>query len=202
MASRLGPAKPRGIACEGAGGSVMASQSRQANFSRTRSMIFQRRGSHSSVRDTASPSLRSRAPPHWSQTQGAASTTRSAGRLSGSLRGPRGRRCLRPWPASPSRRGSLPPPASLPGPRARAARRAACRAPTIARNERSWRPWRVAASAARSPARGLSLRFARWRASRAEPGSSHARLNLQNCHSPRIDPHAQTWRLRIDRAIR
>ena len=56
MASRLRPAKPRGIGCGGAGGSVIASQSRPANFSRTRSMTFQRRGSHSSVFDTASPS--------------------------------------------------------------------------------------------------------------------------------------------------
>jgi hypothetical protein len=38
MASKLGPAKPRAIGCDGAGGSVIASQSRQANFSRTRSM--------------------------------------------------------------------------------------------------------------------------------------------------------------------
>jgi hypothetical protein len=90
MASGLGPAKPRGIGCDGAGGSVTLSQSRQANFSRTRSMIFQRRGSHSSVLDTTSPSLRSRAPPHRAQTHGAGSTTRSTGRLSGSLRGPRG----------------------------------------------------------------------------------------------------------------
>ena len=55
-------------------------------------MIFQRRGSHSSVLDTTSPSLRSRAPPHLPQTHGAGSTTRSTGRLSGSLRGPRGAR--------------------------------------------------------------------------------------------------------------
>ena len=59
-------------------------------------MIFQRRGSHSSVLETTSPSLRSREPPHFPQAQGAGSTTRSTGRLSGSLRGPRGaRRALR-----------------------------------------------------------------------------------------------------------
>ena len=92
MASRLGPAKPRGIGCDGAGGSVIASQSRQVNFSRTCSTIFQRRGSHSSVLDTSSPSLRSLTPPHLPQAQGAGSTTRSTGRLSGSLRGPRGAR--------------------------------------------------------------------------------------------------------------
>ena len=92
MASRLGPAKPRGIGCEGAGGSVIDSQSRQVNFSRTCSTIFQRRGSHSSVFVTSSPSLRRRTPPHLPQVQGAGSTTRSTGRLSGSLRGPRGAR--------------------------------------------------------------------------------------------------------------
>src|SRR5664279_4583339 len=92
MASRLGPAKPRGIGCEGAGGSVIASQSRQENFSRTCSMIFQRRGSHSSVLVTTSPSLRNRRPPHLPQEQGAGSTMRSTGRLSGRLRGPRGAR--------------------------------------------------------------------------------------------------------------
>ena len=58
MASRLGPAKPRGIGCDGAGGSVIASQSRQENFSHTCSMIFQRRGSHSSVLVTTSASAR------------------------------------------------------------------------------------------------------------------------------------------------
>src|SRR5664279_730352 len=92
MASRLGPAKPRGIGCEGAGGSVIASQSRQENFSRTCSMIFQRSGSHSSVLVTTSPSLRNRRPPHLPQEQGAGSTMRSTGRLSGRLRGPRGAR--------------------------------------------------------------------------------------------------------------
>jgi hypothetical protein len=39
IASRLGPAKPRGIGCERAGASVTASQSRQENFSRTCSII-------------------------------------------------------------------------------------------------------------------------------------------------------------------
>jgi hypothetical protein len=53
-------------------------------------MIFQRRGSHSSVLETTSPSLRSRELPHLPQAQGAGSTIRSTGRLSGSLRGPRG----------------------------------------------------------------------------------------------------------------
>jgi hypothetical protein len=46
---------------------VIASQSRQENFSRTCSIIFQRRGSHSKVFDTTSPSLcsRSRRPRIW-----------------------------------------------------------------------------------------------------------------------------------------
>lgn len=35
MASGLGPAKPRGIGCEGAGASVIDPQSRQVSFSRT-----------------------------------------------------------------------------------------------------------------------------------------------------------------------
>jgi hypothetical protein len=91
IASRLGPAKPRGIGCEGAGASVIASQSRQENFSRTRSMIFQRRGSHSRVFETTSPSLCSRALPHLPHAQGAGSTIRSTARLSGSgRRGGRG----------------------------------------------------------------------------------------------------------------
>ena len=64
IVSRLGPAKPRGIGWEGAGASVIASQSRHENFSRTCSIIFQRRGSHSRVFDTTSPSLCSRSLPH------------------------------------------------------------------------------------------------------------------------------------------
>jgi hypothetical protein len=46
-------------------------------------MIFYRRGSHSSVFDTTSPSLRSRTPPHFPQAHGGGSTIRSTGRLSG-----------------------------------------------------------------------------------------------------------------------
>ena len=179
MASRLGPAKPRGIGCDGAGGSVIASQSRQANFSRTRSMIFQRRGSHSSVLETTSPSLRSRAPPHLPQAQGAGSTTRSTGRLSGSLRGPRGaRRRVAPWRPSArrSRPWSLPRPAFPPGPRSpvRAARRVACRVPRTDRIARG-APWPAVASAARSQGRGLSLRSAPRPASRVARGSSRGR---------------------------
>src|SRR5450432_3626189 len=54
-------------------------------------MIFHRRGSHFSVFDTTSPSLRRRTPPHLPQAQGGGSTIRSSGRLSGKgLRGGRG----------------------------------------------------------------------------------------------------------------
>jgi hypothetical protein len=54
-------------------------------------MIFQRRGSHSRVFEITSPSLCSRALPHLPQAQGAGSTIRSTGRLSGSgRRGARG----------------------------------------------------------------------------------------------------------------
>ena len=83
LASRFGPAKPRGIGWDGAGVSVTASQSRHVIFSRTCSTTFQRRGSHSSVRDTVSPSLRRRSPPHLVQAQGAGYTTRSTGKVSG-----------------------------------------------------------------------------------------------------------------------
>ena len=64
MARRHGPARPRAIGCEGAGGSVIPSQSRQENFSRTCPTTFQRRGSHSSDSVIASPSLRRFTPPH------------------------------------------------------------------------------------------------------------------------------------------
>ena len=69
-ASRFGPARPRAIGCEGAGGWLIASQERQLTFSRTCSTTFQRRGSHSSVSVTSSPSLRT-GPPHLGQAQGA-----------------------------------------------------------------------------------------------------------------------------------
>ena len=65
------PRIPKGIGCEGAGASVTASQSRHANFSRTCSSNFQRRGSHSSVSETATPGLCRRRPPYLPQAQGA-----------------------------------------------------------------------------------------------------------------------------------
>src|SRR5438105_3709173 len=67
MASRLGPARPRAIGCDGAGGSVMPSQSRQENFSRTCSTTFQRRGSRSGDSVTVSESLRRFGRPHLPQ---------------------------------------------------------------------------------------------------------------------------------------
>ena len=44
MARKLGPAQPRGTTWNGAGGCVIASQSRQENFSRTVWMTFHSRG--------------------------------------------------------------------------------------------------------------------------------------------------------------
>ena len=44
MARNLGPAQPRGTTWKGAGGCVIALQSRQENFSRTVWMTFQATG--------------------------------------------------------------------------------------------------------------------------------------------------------------
>src|SRR5690242_1978686 len=57
MASRLGPAKPRGITWNGAGACVILSQSRQENFSRTVCITSHWRGTTSSVSVTSSPSF-------------------------------------------------------------------------------------------------------------------------------------------------
>src|SRR6476659_1022403 len=57
MDRRLGPAKPRGVAWNGAGGCSIVSQARQENFSRTVCTTFQRRGTTSSVSVTSSPSF-------------------------------------------------------------------------------------------------------------------------------------------------
>jgi hypothetical protein len=83
MASRLGPAQPRGMTWNGAGGSLMLSQSRHVIFSRTFWMTFHWRGITSSVSVIVSPSLRSRVPPQQAQVVGAGMTTRSRGRCSG-----------------------------------------------------------------------------------------------------------------------
>ena len=91
MASRDGPAQPRGMAWNGAGGWAMASQSRQENFSRTVSTTFHWRGMTSSVRVTSSPSFLSRAPPQQGQALGGPITTRSRGKCSGNTAFSRGR---------------------------------------------------------------------------------------------------------------
>ena len=80
MASRLGPAKPRGVTWNGAGGCVIVSQLRHENFSRTVWITFHCRGTTSSVSVTSSPSLDSFADPQQGQLSGAAITTRSRGR--------------------------------------------------------------------------------------------------------------------------
>ena len=69
-ASRPGPARPRAIGCEGAGGCVIASQARQENFSRTCWITFHWRGTSSSVSVTSSPSLCKVAPPQHGQAAG------------------------------------------------------------------------------------------------------------------------------------
>jgi hypothetical protein len=83
IASRFGPAQPRGVGWKGAGGWLMRSQCRQLNFSRTVWITFHCRGMTSSVSVTSSPILVSRDEPQAAQLQGAGSTTRSRGRCSG-----------------------------------------------------------------------------------------------------------------------
>jgi hypothetical protein len=83
MASRLGPAQPRGVAWNGAGAWLIFSQSRQVNFSRTVWTTFHWRGIASSVSVISSPSLASRSEPQQPQTSGAGMTTRSRGRCAG-----------------------------------------------------------------------------------------------------------------------
>src|SRR3954453_23150122 len=79
VASRLGPAKPRGVTWKGAGGCVIVSQSRQLKRSRTVWITFQRRGITSSVSVISSPRFDSRPEPQHGQVCGAAMTTRSRG---------------------------------------------------------------------------------------------------------------------------
>jgi hypothetical protein len=83
VASRLGPAQPRGVGWNGAGGWAIASQSRQLKRSRTVWTTFQRAGTRSAVSVTVSPSLLSRVDPQHGQLVGAGSTTRSRGRWAG-----------------------------------------------------------------------------------------------------------------------
>jgi len=83
MASRLGPAKPRGVTWNGAGGCAIVSQLRHENFSRTVWITFHCRGMTSSVSVMSSPSFDSFADPQQGQLSGAAMTMRSRGRCSG-----------------------------------------------------------------------------------------------------------------------
>src|SRR5215831_17016894 len=80
MASRLGPAKPRGRTWNGAGVCDIASQARQVNFSRTYCTTFHCRGTDSSVSVTSSPSLASLVEPQHAQAVGPGTMTRSRGR--------------------------------------------------------------------------------------------------------------------------
>ena len=103
MASNSGPARPRAMGWNGAGGCLMVSQARQVKRSRTVWITFQRRGTTSNVSVTSSPiaegdpSPKGRqrqrrcrgasVPPQHGQVEGAGSTTRSRGKCAGN--GPR-----------------------------------------------------------------------------------------------------------------
>ena len=76
VASRFGPAQPRGVAWNGAGGCEIRSQSRHVNFSRTVWITFQRRGITSSVSVTSSPTFDSLSDPQHAQDV-SPSTTRA-----------------------------------------------------------------------------------------------------------------------------
>ena len=86
MASSSGPARPRAIGWNGAGGCVIVSQVRQVNFSRTVWITFHCRGITSSVSVTVSPSSDS-LPWQHGHSVGPGITTRSRGRCAGN--GPR-----------------------------------------------------------------------------------------------------------------
>src|SRR5271156_7184150 len=83
MASSEGPAKPRGVTWNGAGGWVIVSHARHENFSRTVWITFHWRGITSSVSVTSSPNFESFFDPQQGQLSGAGITTRSRGRWSG-----------------------------------------------------------------------------------------------------------------------
>jgi hypothetical protein len=80
IASKLGPAKPRGVTWNGAGGCVIVSQFRHENLSRTVWITFQDLGTTSSVSVMSSPSLDNLADPQQGQLSGAVITTRSRSR--------------------------------------------------------------------------------------------------------------------------
>ena len=83
IARRFGPAQPRGVAWNGAGGWEIFSQWRQVNFSRTVWITFQRREITSSVSVTSSPIFDSFSEPQQAQDVGGGTTTRSRGRCAG-----------------------------------------------------------------------------------------------------------------------
>ena len=83
IAIRLGPAHPRGMTWNGAGGWLIFSQQRQVNFSRTVWITFHWRGMTSSVSVISSPIFTMRSEPQQAQLVGASITTRSRGRWSG-----------------------------------------------------------------------------------------------------------------------
>ena len=86
IASSSGPARPRAMGWNGAGGWVIVSHARQVNRSRTVCTTFHRRGIASSVSVTSSPSFAS-LPLQHGHSVGPGITTRSRGRCAGS--GPR-----------------------------------------------------------------------------------------------------------------
>src|ERR1700732_3134468 len=71
IASRLGPAKPRAIAWNGAGGCVIVSHDRQLTFPPTGPVTNHCRGTTSSVSVTSSPILENLVPPQHGQQVGA-----------------------------------------------------------------------------------------------------------------------------------
>jgi len=80
MANRLGPAKPRGVTWNGAGGCVIVWHSRHENFSRTVWITCHCRGITSSVSVMSSPSFDNFVEPQHGQHSGAGMTMRSRGR--------------------------------------------------------------------------------------------------------------------------
>ncbi len=83
MASRLGPAQPRGTAWKGAGAWVTLSQARQEKRSRTVWITVHWRGTTSSVSVTSSPIFDRRMSPQHGQAVGAGTTTRTRGSWAG-----------------------------------------------------------------------------------------------------------------------
>ena len=79
----MGPAQPRGVGWNGAGGWLIFSQCRQVNFSRTVWITFHVRGITSSVSVMSSPIFDSLSEPQHGQVSGGGTTTRSRGRCAG-----------------------------------------------------------------------------------------------------------------------